>query len=69
MRHFDAVDAWINNVAYSHSKSKGTEQSYRHGLNLFCDFTGSKPDQILQEYDDSDEKAFKRKMIARGALR
>jgi len=61
MKQFNVVDAWVNNVAYSHSKSKSTEEFYRYALKLFCEFLGLTPEQIIQEYDNSDEKTFKRK--------
>jgi integrase len=61
IKQFNIVDAWINNVAYSHSKAKNTERDYRRRLQVFCQFIGVTPEQILQDYNSSEERAFKRK--------
>lgn len=58
---FDPVESWIDNVAYSHSGSPHTELEYRMYLKRFCIFVGKTPDQILEEYEQSDERSFKRK--------
>jgi len=61
MINFDPVQTWIGNVAYSHSQSKGTEDYYRFALKNFCSFIDATPEQILEDYEISEEKAFKRK--------
>lgn len=61
MAKFDAVQVWMHNVAYSHSGSKQTACNYPTFLMRFCDFIGCTPQQILDEYEESDEKVFKRK--------
>jgi len=58
---FDVVEAWLNNVAYSHSGSKKTNMNYKFFLNRFCKFINKTPQQIVDEYDQIDEKSFKRK--------
>jgi len=61
MQKFDAVEAWLSNVAYSHSPSNATGYSYRHYLSMFCEFIGRSPAQILDDYEKSDDRQFKRK--------
>lgn len=62
MSQIDAVKAWIDNVAYSHSQSKLTGKAYRHKLEEFCSFAGTTPETIMQEYEQSkDDRNFKRK--------
>jgi len=58
---FNVVQNWIDNVAYSHSKSKGTEYNYRHYLNVFCDFIEKTPELILEEYERMTDREFRRK--------
>ena len=57
----DVVQAWIDNVAYSHSQSKGTALQYRKRLGIFCDFVGRTPQQILDDYECMRERDFRRK--------
>jgi len=61
MAKFDVVKAWIDNVAYSHSKSENTEREYRYNLTRFCDFIGKTPEQILKEYEEMTDREFRRK--------
>jgi len=62
MERFDVVDSWIDNVAYSHSKSENTGYRYKYYLEAFCDFIGMTPLQILEEYEAAkDERALRRK--------
>ena len=58
---FDAVQAWLDNVAYSHSKSESTPYNYRKWLELFCSFMDKTPEQILEEYEGMRDRQFKRK--------
>jgi len=61
MAKFDVVQAWIDNVAYSHSRSENTEREYKHNLNRFCEFISKTPEQILQEYEGMTDREFRRK--------
>ena len=61
MKKFDVVQSWINNVAYSHSKSKNTEYKYKHYLKAFCEYIDKTPDQILEEYENTSDRQFRRK--------
>ena len=61
MVKFDLVQTWIDGVAYSHSKSKNTEDIYKRMLGRFCQFVGKSPEQILEEYENMDDKRFRRK--------
>jgi len=61
MAKFDVVKAWIDNVAYSHSKSENTEQFYRIGLTDFYQFIDSTPEQTLKEYEGMTDREFRRK--------
>jgi integrase len=58
---FDPVQTWIGNVAYSHSHSEGTADYYKFALKNFCSFIEKTPEQILEEYEISNEKGFRRK--------
>ncbi len=61
MSKFDPVELWISNVAYSHSKSVETDANYRRCLKRFCAFIGCTPQQILNEYEESNDRQFRRK--------
>ena len=61
MEKFDPVQMWIDNVAYSHSKSEYTGYNYRKSLELFCKFLGKTPEQILEEYESMKDRKFRRK--------
>lgn len=61
MVKFDPVQAWIDGVAYSHSESKGTEDVYKRMLGRFCQFVGKTPEQVLEEYENTDDRRFRRK--------
>ena len=56
----DPVDVWIGVVAYEHSGSQATAFEYRHWLEVFCNFIGKTPTEILEEYRraPADEKVF-----------
>jgi site-specific recombinase XerD len=58
---YDVVQSWIDNVAYSHSKTLNTAAAYRHNFKLFCQFIGSTPEEILADYERSNERDFKRR--------
>jgi len=59
--NFDVVKSWLDNVAYSHSGSRNTDDVYIRHLGRFCTFVQMSPDQILEEYENSVEKDFRRK--------
>jgi len=61
MEQFDLVQAWTDNVAYSHSKSEGTRVQYEYALATFCDFIGKTAQQILDEYENMRDRDFRRK--------
>lgn len=61
MKEYDVVQAWLDNVAYSHSKNVNTGLQYRFGFGQFCKFIGKTPQEIVNEYEGSDEKQFRRK--------
>jgi integrase len=61
MKEFDVVQAWLDNVAYSHSKNSNTVLSYRFSLEQFCKFVEQTPQAILKEYETADDKVFRRK--------
>lgn len=56
------VESWIDNVAYSNSRSENTGYRYRYYLEAFCNFIGVTPQQIVEEYEATkDERALRRK--------
>lgn len=57
----DAVQAWLNNVAFSHSSSKQTENAYRLHLSQFCEYAGTSPETIIKEYETAEDRKFKMK--------
>lgn len=57
----DPVQTWLDNVAYSHSSSPRTERNYKLHFSQFCKFTGLTADRILMEYEQTTDRAFKRK--------
>lgn len=61
MKKFNIVQNWIDNVAYSHSKSEGTEYNYRRYFDVFCNFIEKTPEQILEEYEGITDREFRRK--------
>lgn len=58
---FNATESWIQSVAYAKSGSKYTEAYYRRSLTNFCEFIGKTPEQILEEYEASQDRVFRRK--------
>jgi len=55
------IETWLTAVAYSHSQSKSTAYQYKKNMQDYCKFTHTTPNKILTEYENSDEKTFKRK--------
>jgi integrase len=60
----DAIQTWLDNVSFSHSKSIYTEREYRTHFNRFCQFIGKTPQQVLLEYEKSADREFKRQYAA-----
>ena len=61
MENLNSVEIWLNNVAISHSNSEGTYDRYKRNLQSFCNFIGKTPQQILEEYEKSSDRDFKKK--------
>lgn len=61
MDKFDAMDNWIANVQFGHSKSVRTEENYRSTMKRFCEFIEKTPEQILEDLEDSSDREFRRK--------
>lgn len=63
MPQFDIVQIWIDNVAASHSRSRSTAYNYPRCLRMFCEFAGTSPEQIIEDYQSKeyDERRFKAK--------
>jgi len=60
MDKFNVVDHWLNAVGYSHSNSRQTRDVYRVSLQKFMDFIQKTPEQVLAEYETSEDRNFKR---------
>ena len=60
LQEISLIDSWINTVSISHSNSIGTSQSYKLSLRRFCDFIEKTPDEIGKDYDNSNDRDFKR---------
>jgi integrase len=61
MKSIEVVDAWIDNVAYAHSKSESTANQYRRNMAKFCSFISKTPTQILGDYEKLRDREFRRK--------
>jgi transposase-like protein len=61
MNQLDAVANWLNSVAYSHSQSEATEEQYKRVWERFSGYIGKTAEQIIAEYDSSDDRIFRRK--------
>ncbi len=61
MEKFSLIDSWIDNVSISHSNSIGTSQSYKLSLSRFCKFIEKTSEQIGNDYENSNDRDFKRK--------
>ena len=55
------MESWIDNVGIAHSNSNSTRQSYKFTFQRFCSFIGKTPEEILEEYEDSEDRVFRRK--------
>jgi integrase len=61
MTESDAIENWLNTVAFSHSNSEYTRVNYKHHFQRFLDHAGTTAEQIIADYENSDDKKFKRK--------
>jgi len=61
MKSIDVVEAWIDNVAYAHSKSESTANQYKRNMTKFCSFVDKTPTQILDDYESLSDREFRRK--------
>jgi len=61
MEKFDVVQAWLDSVAYSHSKSEATSGWYKRKLMVFCNFINKTPQQIVDDYESMSDRDFRRK--------
>ena len=61
MEKFDVVQAWLDSVAYSHSKSEATSGWYKRKLMIFSDFINKTPQQIVDDYESMRDRDFRRK--------
>ena len=61
MKKFDPIQIWLDNVAYSHSKSEDTERNYRSAMRDFCAFLECTPQQIIDDYQRLTDREFRKK--------
>ena len=61
LEKLDLVETWLNTVAFNSSGSKGTTKDYRFAFKRFCNFIERTPQQILAEYEGTDDRTFKRR--------
>lgn len=54
------IENWLNAVAYSHSFNPNTRKNYLRYFQQFLDHAETTPEKILADYDDMEEKQFKR---------
>ncbi|MCK4435072.1 hypothetical protein KAU92_06240 [Candidatus Bathyarchaeota archaeon] len=60
MSECNPVDTWLSMVAYSHSNSPQTAVLYRIHLEKFTEFIGKTPEQIVKQYEISQDRVFRR---------
>lgn len=56
----DTVEDWLNTVAFSHSNSKNTRTNYKLIFGKFLNFIGKTADQLVNEYENTNDRTFKR---------
>ncbi len=61
METLDPTEIWLNNVAMAHSNSTATSILYRRYLKWFCEFLGKTPQQILDDYEATTDREFRRR--------
>jgi integrase len=54
------IENWLSTIAYSHSNSLNTRTGYIYNIQRFFDHAKKTPDQVLLDYEQMDEKQFKR---------
>jgi len=57
--NYNPIEAWLDNVALSHSNSNGTREVYKQQFQIFCNFIKKTPQQILTEYSNSTDRQFR----------
>ena len=57
----DIVGNWLSSVALSHSQSKATEEQYKRVWGRFSQYIDMSADEIIAEYDASNDRTFRRK--------
>jgi len=58
---FDVVESWLCTVAHSHSNSSQTRVMYEVNFQKFLDFVEKSAAEIVLEYENSDDRHFKRR--------
>jgi len=61
MSQFEPVANWLDTVAYSHSQSKATYELYKRVWERFSKFISMSAEEILADYETTDERIFRRK--------
>ena len=61
MKKFDPIQIWLDNVAYSHSKSEDTERNYRSAMRDFCAFLECTPQEIIDDFERLTDREFRKK--------
>lgn len=61
MNQPNPIETWLTTVAYSHSQSQSTEYAYKKNMEDFCKSQHTTPEEILTDYETTDEKTFKHK--------
>ena len=61
MMKLNLIQAWLDNVAYSHSHSKRTPKIYREAIEKFFTFIDSSPEKVLEDYERLDFRMFTKK--------
>lgn len=61
MESLNPVEIWLNNVALAHSNSKETSYKYKKYFHNFCNFIDKTPEEILDDYEVSTDREFRRK--------
>jgi integrase len=56
----DTIEDWLNTVAFSHSNSKNTRTNYKLIFGKFLNFIGKTADQLIHEYENTNDRTFKR---------
>ena len=65
MKGDEAINFWLNAVAYSHSGSSNTESSYRLIMSRYCEFTHQTPTQIVNDYERAEQGQISERTVLR----